>query len=442
MANQVKFEELLAAARAKADQVELMERGVRALPVSYRGGALESAKSATTTTRALRIINGGRVGFAITTDTADKTALIDNALQSAKLGDVVSYAFPGKTDLPLVKTYDEAVARLNEKDLMGLGDEVIMRLRAYNDELEINADVACETDETRIATSAGLDVFSRGTGLVLTVEAMRAREGDLLNIFGYGLSRRRSEVDAAKIANRVVEHYRQAEREAKVKTGTMPVVFAEDALYVLFAPLMNGFNGRYVGTGASPLKDKAGKAVFDSRLNLYDDGRLDYAVKSAACDDEGTPTRKNTLVEKGVVRGFLYDLTAGNRMKTASTGNGFRAGSGSRPGPIHTTWVVPAGEKALAEVLRELDEALVVYGVMGLGSASTNFSGEFSNLVMLGFISRRGEIVGRVKNTMIAGNCYELLSKHLIAITRDAEPTGDDLLIPPIVVDGVKVVSS
>jgi PmbA protein len=442
MGNQVRFEELLAAARAKADQVELLERSVRALPVSYRGGALESAKSATTTVRALRIINGGRVGFAITTDTADKTILVENALQSAKLGDAASYTFPGKTELPLVKTHDEAVERLNEKDLMGLGDEVVMRLRSYSDELEINADVTRETDATRIANSAGLDVFVRGTALALTVEAVRAREGDVLNVFGYGLSRRRSDVDAAKVAARVIGHYQKSERETKVKTGTMPVVFAEDALYVLFAPLMNGFNGRYIGTGASPLKDKLGQQVFDRRFGLYDDGCLDYAVRSGACDDEGTPARRTALVEKGVVRGFLYDLTTGGRMKVPSTGNGFRGGSGARPGPMHSTWVVPPGERPLADLLRDLDEALVVYGVMGLGSASSNFSGEFSNLVMLGFVTRRGEIVGRVKNTMIAGNCYELLSKGLVAVARDGEPVGDDLRIPPIVIDGVKVVSS
>ena len=78
--------------------------------------------------------------------------------------------------------------------------------------------------------------------------------------------------------------------------------------------------------------------------------------------------------------------------------------------------------------------------MIGLGQGNI-LSGEFSNNVSVGFLVQRGEIVGRVKNTMIAGNAYELLRERLIALGDQAEWVFGALKVPALAVDGVGVAS-
>lgn len=88
--------------------------------------------------------------------------------------------------------------------------------------------------------------------------------------------------------------------------------------------------------------------------------------------------------------------------------------------------------------MQGLDEALLVEDILGMGQGNV-MAGEFSNNVAIGFLVRRGEIVGRVKNTMIAGNVYELLKDHLIAIADQPTQVYGWLQVPAIALDGVSV---
>jgi PmbA protein len=226
----------------------------------------------------------------------------------------------------------------------------------------------------------------------------------------------------------------------------MPVVFAKLGAMTLFLPLFNGFNGRQVFLGTSPLKGRLGERAFDRRFNLVDDGRLPYGTRSGAFDDEGSPAAERTLVEDGVVRSFLYDLKTARQAGTAPTGNGFRSnpsgrGYHLRPDVAPSTFRVRPGDTPLATILAGLDEALLVEQVMGLGTAGNPLTGDFSNTVATGFLVRRGEIVGRVKNTMVAGNVYELLAHALVAVGDQTEVVDDVAMSPPLVLDGVTVVS-
>jgi PmbA protein len=155
---------------------------------------------------------------------------------------------------------------------------------------------------------------------------------------------------------------------------------------------------------------------------------------------------KKVLIEQGVVRQFLYDLKTAAQAGAEPTGNGFKtAGLLDRsfrrpPSVAPTTWLVPPGDRSLEQILRDLDEALLVEQVIGLGQGNV-IAGEFSNNVSVGFLVRRGEIIGRVKNTMIAGNTYELLKDKLVALSDRDEWVFGVLHTPAIAVDGVGVAS-
>jgi len=425
---------------------ELYELRSLGTPVRFRAGALESVKSVETTGRALRVIHEGRLGFSTTTDLADDKTLIHNALQSAQFGGPATFDFPEREPAAPVACFDAEVEKMGAADLIELGEEIIAKLRAHDSEMQVDVTLSNEVEQVTLLNTSGLHVEDRRTFFSIGMDVIRTRGDDITILWESASSHAAGEIDPAAMVDHLVERLRWAETTASVESKAMPIVFSSMATMCLLLPLSDGLNGRYVYEGASPLGEKLEQQVLDPRFTFVDDGRLDFASRSAPYDDEGTPTARKPLIEEGVVRQFLYDLKTAAQAGAAPTGNAFKVqGFGDRafhlpPVITPTTLMVSPGDKSLDEMLRGLDEAILVEGVIGLGQGNV-LSGEFSNNVSTGFLVRNGEVVGRVKNTMIAGNVYELLKDQVIGLSDRPEWVFGMLNTPAIAVDGVGVTS-
>jgi PmbA protein len=345
-----------------------------------------------------------------------------------------------------VQCFDSEVEAMDAAALITLGEEVVERLRVHDPEMQVDVSVSKDVEQVTLLNTSGLEVEHRRTFFSIDIEAIRTRGDDITILWDSAASHAVGEIDPRAMVDRLLERLRWAETTAKVESKAMPVVFSSMATLCLLLPLSEGLDGRYVYEGASPLAEKLGQQVLDRRFTFVDDGRLDLAALSAPYDDEGTPTTKKSLVEDGVVRQFLYDLKTAAQAGVLPTGNGFKA-QGFRDRGFHlppvitpTTQLVLPGDTSLDELLRGLDEAILVGNVIGLGQGNI-LSGEFSNNVSMGFLVRNGEVVGRVKNTMIAGNVYELLKDQLIGLSDRPEWVLGILQTPAIAVDGVGVTS-
>jgi PmbA protein len=192
-----------------------------------------------------------------------------------------------------------------------------------------------------------------------------------------------------------------------------------------------GFNGKNVFLGSSPLTDKLGEKIADETISITDNPLLDYASNSGKYDGEGVPHQVTPLIEKGVVKNFLYDLDAAGKAGAKTTGNGV----GCNP----TNLVIKEGDTPYQDMVKNTKEGLLVHNVLGLGQGNP-ISGEFSVNVQLGYKIESGKIVGRVKDVMLAGNTYEALN-NIAVIGDKAEWAGGSLLSPPIQIAKLSVVA-
>jgi len=199
---------------------------------------------------------------------------------------------------------------------------------------------------------------------------------------------------------------------------------------------MLAFNGKAVLEGTSPLKDKLGEQVFDKKLSLWDDATVVHGVGSYPFDDEGMPGQRLPLVANGVVTSFLYDLQTAALAGTRSTGNGRRAGGGY-PSPAISSLVLEKGKVSFQAMVKDMKEGLIVEEVIGAEQGNI-LGGDFGGNVLLGYKAENGEIVGRVKDTMIAGNVYQVL-RELPGVGQETRWVGGILQTPPIYCSGVSV---
>ena len=201
---------------------------------------------------------------------------------------------------------------------------------------------------------------------------------------------------------------------------------------------MEGFNGRNIVQGSSPLIEKLGTLMVDPRITICDDPTIPYVPGSGAFDGEGVSTQKLPLIQQGVIANFIYDLQTAGQAGAVSTGSAHR-GLGSQPGPDTSVIVIAPGDTTFADMIAGYPKALVVESFLGAGQGNT-LGGDFSANVLLGYAVENGVVVGRVKDTMIAGNVYNIL-KNLDALGSEMEWVEGSLRTPAISCTGVSISS-
>lgn len=183
----------------------------------------------------------------------------------------------------------------------------------------------------------------------------------------------------------------------------------------------------------------------DERITLIDDGTLRGAAHTAPYDDEGNPTSKKSIFDKGVLKNYLLDLRSSHDLNMFPTGNGRRTGL-QPPVPTVSSWVLEGGERQFDEIFVEVKEAVLVDQLTGL-LMSAQINGDFSGNISLGYKVENGQIVGRVKDCMISGNVYDLLSeKQLVEISQDqrwiAGANGGTHMLPTLFLKDISLSSN
>lgn len=432
------MEEILAQAKKTADDAEVFEVSSEETTVQFETNRLKRIQSKQSHTLALRIIKDGRIGFALTAGSEDARSLVNDAVETAEFGMVARFGLPPRVAYPQVDIYDASVQSFPVDEMIRLGDELIAAVTNHTPGL------ICEGGASRAVLSVSI-LNSRGgrasyskSLFSLGIEGNLIRGTDMLFV-GDGDSSCHPAADSKAIAVRVIQQLERAKEIATAPTRPMPVILTPHGVAsVLMPSLMAGFNGRIVLEGASPVGNKLGQQVFDKKLSLRDDPTIPYRPQTRPCDDEGIPSQCTPLIGEGTVTSFLYDLQTAAMAGTKSTGNASRGRNGL-PAPSPSAFVISPGEATFDDMVRDIKEGLVIEQMLGAEQGNV-LGGDFSGNVLLGYKIENGRLVGRVKNTMVTGNIYQILSA-IAAIGSEARWVNGSLNTPPIYFPAVSVAS-
>ncbi len=197
--------------------------------------------------------------------------------------------------------------------------------------------------------------------------------------------------------------------------GTFPVILSSSAGGTMIHEACgHGLEADLALAGMSAFAGKLGQRVASEGITIIDDGTLPHKRGSSACDDEGHPTQRVVLVEKGILKGYLQSRKTARRMNVAPTGNGRRESYRHIPIPrMRNTFLAPGPETPEA-ILGDLERGLLVKH-MGGGQVDT-VTGNFVFQVTEGYWVEKGKIKHPVKNATLSGCGPEVLQQ----ITRIA----------------------
>ena len=428
----------LAKRAGRFEGFDLLLRDERQLSLKFESGRLKETAQHQEAGLSFRGVCRGRVGIAGSTDLARDEALDDllrRAEASAEQGEETALAFPGPSRLPAVSVFDDQAAALGVDHLAALGRRVVERLKRPGWQVTAAVDRYVETSS--FANSAGQTFTSRATAVAVGAEVTRVKDDDVLmawdDVASSGIP---SEAELDAIAASIARRIEQGERIVEPPEGKLPVLFTPHGSAALLLPLHQALSGKTVLQGISPLGGKLGEALFDPAFEVADEPLLSNRVGSRPADDEGMPSARLPLIERGTLRAFVYDLETAARAGATSTGHGRRTTFG-KPGISFSNLVIKPGRADEAALLEEMGHGLVVDELIGVGQGNV-ISGAFSHPVALAYRVDGGEITGRVKDAAVAGNAYELL-KRIRMIGSAAKWLGGSRLVPPLLLDAVNV---
>jgi TldD protein len=216
---------------------------------------------------------------------------------------------------------------------------------------------------------------------------------------------------------RALAYAREAVRQALVNleavpapAGTMPVVLGPGWPGVLLHEAIgHGLEGDFNRKGTSAFSNRIGQRVASPLCTVVDDGTLAGRRGSLNIDDEGTPTRCTTLIENGVLRGYLQDKLNAHLMGMEPTGNGRRESFAHLVMPRMTNTYMLAGPHDAQEIIRSVKKGL--YAVNFGGGQVDITSGKFVFSASEAYLIEDGKVTAPVKGATLIGNGPDVLTR-------------------------------
>ncbi len=416
------------ALRRGAEAAEVLQSRSRSRPVFFEANRLKQLESSAALGTALRLWVNGRPGLAVAYGNVDPEAIVDKALAISAFNEAETIDLVGNTG----HHYPNMGQEVPVEQLIEWGEGMIDRIRTAYPEVICGVDVECDVETTRILNSRGLDCRYSDATLSSYLSADWVRGDDFLSVSDGQTQRDSLAVDT--LVDQVLQRLAWAEQSAAVESGRMPVIFTAKAADMVWETIQSALSGKRVVERSSPWSNALGEQMTSPRITL----RQDPAAGPFSCpfDDEGTPTQRLVFIDQGVVTLFYCDRAVGRTLGGGSTGNGFRPGLGSYPTPSLYNTLVQPGDKSLDQLIAGIDNGLLVDQILGGGAG---IAGDFSINVDLGYRIHRGELVGRVKDTMVAGNIYTAL-KNSVELGSDADWNGS-CYTPSVLLEGLSITS-
>jgi len=275
--------------------------------------------------------------------------------------------------------------------------------------------------KVQIANSLGTLVYDERAYSRISVEAFVESEGKIESSIvreGHmGTSEIFEALDFGQVTGQNVKRAETLLGASYAPAGEMPVIIDNAFGGVIFHEACgHGLETTSVAIGASVFCGKLGQKVADECVTAIDDGTIPNGWGSLNIDDEGTPTQRTVLIEKGILKSYIVDHMGARQTGYQVTGSGRRQSYKFAPASrMRNTFIAP-GTDSFESMVREVDFGLFAK-TMGGGSVNPG-TGDFNFAVQEAYLIRKGEIAEPVKGASLIGRGIEALGK-IKKVSRD-----------------------
>jgi PmbA protein len=408
------------------EQVEVFLGRSHHTEVKVFDGAVESLSSADTQGVGVRVIVDGRQGFAYAAslDDAIVAETLDEARDNAAFGTVDEFlglASPdgvAPVDLDLFRP-ELAAFPADRKVEMALELERAVKAADARIRGVEAAEYGDSSSESAIASTAGVRATTRRSSCSIVASAMAGEGTETMTGSGYSVARTPEDLDMAKAVKDASEKATRLLGARKPASRRLTVLLDPSISSSFLGLISSGLSASSVIKGRSLFAGREGEAVAVPFLTLVDDPTEPLAWGAGRYDAEGLASRRNVLIENGVLQGFLHNSYTGRRCGVPSTASAVRGGYRSTPGVGSRALALTPGDRSQEQLMADVGDGLLVQSVTGLHSGANPVSGDFS-VGVEGLLFRDGAPAEPVREATIASTLQRMLL-DLVAIGGDLE---------------------
>nr|WP_315470476.1 TldD/PmbA family protein [uncultured Sphingorhabdus sp.] len=284
-----------------------------------------------------------------------------------------------------------------------------------------------------LATSHGFAGVKSGSGYGMSASVLSGDSDAKERDYDWRTTRHLADLDSPfNIGTRAGERAVKRLNPGTVKSGQMPVVFDPRVGGSFVGHLLGGIGGASIARKTSFLLESLGAQLFDSSISIVDDPHRMRGLGSRAFDGEGLPTARRSIIENGVLTGWLMESASARQLGLEPTGHASR-GIGGAPGVSTSNVHMEGGSVSVSELIADIRHGIYVHELAGQGVNPV--TGDYSRGAA-GFLIINGEIAGAVSEFTIAGNLKDMFAAMTAA--NDLEFTRGTN-VPTLRIDGMMI---
>jgi len=410
---------------------------------TVRLGEVETLKEAGSRAAGLRVLLGQRQGSSYTSDLTDEgiSQMVDAAIAIAHVTEEDPFAgLPDREELGQLTTD----LKLAEADVVTV--EAAARIDAAKraEATALAADPRITNSEgAGCETYSGCRVFANSRGFLGSYSSTTAslsatpvaRQGEEMERdYWHSISRSWAGLESPEEVGRKAAHRALRRLGArKIETCKATVVFEPRVAKSLLGHIFEAVSGESIYRKSSFLLDKLNEQIAAETVTVIDDATIPGYFGTSPFDDEGVPSRRTVVIEKGVLKSYLFNTYAARKLDVKTTGNGARGLTGAA-GIGHGTLYLEAGRQTPDEIFAAIGTGLYITELIGFGVNTV--TGDYSRGAA-GLWIEDGKLSYPVAEITVAGHLADML-KNIIHIGDDLEFRGSTCA-PTIAISNITI---
>ncbi len=388
---------------------------IKTLSSSSRLGKIEKTEESMVSEIGIRVIINKRQSIVSTTNLEKKNIddLVEKVVEMAKV--IPKNKYCGLAEKKDLRKIDEkSIKKLQVSDpfeptlsqiknnVLKLEESALANKKITNSE---GAEIAYSKNSYLLLGSNGLEIEMEKTNSDFIIAVLAGSKGAMEREYDYKSKVFFKELgDFKKIGKQVSENAVRKLNSRKLKTCKSDVIFDSKVSSSLLRNLFTASNAPSIIKGLSFLKNKIDKKIFNEQVSIVDDPLMEKKLRSRICDCEGIESKKQILVQNGVLNFFFNSLSSAKQIDQRPTGHASRSVS-SIPSVSYSNLYMENGKVSQSDMIKSLKKGLLVTELMG---SSINYSnGDYSRGAS-GFWVENGEICFPVSEITIAGNLKDI----------------------------------
>ena len=362
--------------------------------------------------------------------------LVNEIVRNAKVieDEDPMFIYKGDEKYKKINTYNK---NLFEIDAQKKVEKLYQLEKLLKDDSRISEVAGVSYGETRTITtllnSHGLKLSQKNNHYFIYGEAVAKNETQIKTGFDFAFGNVFENLDIEKLANSIIEEATSQLGGEACDTGTYKTVLSNHAVASLLNAYVSSFDAEEVQKHTSFFENKLHTKVASSKLNL-EDRPLQKSLFARGFDDEGVATYNKSLIKKGVLETYLYNLTTAAKDGVKSTGNGYGA---VKIGTAPTFLYMKPGRKSLEELFKEVNNGVYITSLEGLHAGLDPQTGNFS-LQSTGFLIKDGKKDRGLDIITVSGNLFKLFNS-IGAIGNDSKVFSSGTCCPSMIVNKLSI---